>query len=130
MSIRYSFVVVLLMFTLLAATTSTAAAFMTSSSSSTATVLCTRQSSSSSSATTSTQLAEQRRWNFNEGQSPWGLKTNAEIWNGRVAQVRVICICNTWRQGNASLLLGCSLLNHLYVFKMFGLPLFLIRLFF
>jgi hypothetical protein len=35
----------------------------------------------------STQLAE-RRWNFNEGRSPWGLKKNAEIWNGRVAQVR------------------------------------------
>jgi hypothetical protein len=33
-----------------------------------------------------TQLAE-RRWNFNEGRSPWGLKKNAEIWNGRVAQV-------------------------------------------
>ena len=33
-----------------------------------------------------TQLQE-RRWNFNDGQSPWGLKKNAEIWNGRVAQV-------------------------------------------
>lgn len=38
----------------------------------------------------STQLAE-RRWNFNEGRSPWGLKTNAEIWNGRVAQVMTWC---------------------------------------
>ena len=28
-----------------------------------------------------------RKWNFNEGQSPWGLKKNGEIWNGRVAQV-------------------------------------------
>jgi len=35
----------------------------------------------------STQLAE-RQWNFNEGRSPWGLKKNAEIWNGRLAQVR------------------------------------------
>lgn len=34
----------------------------------------------------STQLFE-RKWNFNEGQSPWGMKTNAETWNGRVAQV-------------------------------------------
>jgi hypothetical protein len=33
-----------------------------------------------------TQLNE-RIWNFNEGRSPWGLKKNAEIWNGRVAQV-------------------------------------------
>ena len=37
---------------------------------------------------TSTQLYEKRTWNFNEGRSPWGLTTNAEIWNGRVAQVR------------------------------------------
>ena len=34
----------------------------------------------------SVQLQE-RRWNFNDGHSPWGLKINAEIWNGRVAQV-------------------------------------------
>jgi len=34
----------------------------------------------------STQLFE-RQWNFNEGRSPWGLKKNAEIWNGRVAQM-------------------------------------------
>jgi hypothetical protein len=33
-----------------------------------------------------TSLLE-RRWNFNEGQGPFGLKKNAEIWNGRVAQV-------------------------------------------
>lgn len=36
----------------------------------------------------STALAE-RRWNFNDGQSPWGMKKNAETWNGRVAQVRL-----------------------------------------
>uniref|UniRef100_A0A7S0PWM2 Uncharacterized protein n=1 Tax=Asterionellopsis glacialis TaxID=33640 RepID=A0A7S0PWM2_9STRA len=34
----------------------------------------------------STQLFG-RQWNFNEGRSPWGLKKNAEIWNGRVAQM-------------------------------------------
>lgn len=38
----------------------------------------------------STQLFE-RQWNFNEGQSPWGMKINAETWNGRVAQVRLLC---------------------------------------
>ena len=37
--------------------------------------------------TTTTALQEGRRWNFNEGQAPWGMKKNAEIWNGRVAQV-------------------------------------------
>jgi hypothetical protein len=36
---------------------------------------------------TSTALSE-RRWNFNEGRAPWGMSKNAEIWNGRVAQVR------------------------------------------
>jgi hypothetical protein len=36
---------------------------------------------------TSSALSE-RQWNFNEGQAPWGLKKNAEKWNGRVAQVR------------------------------------------
>lgn len=47
-----------------------------------------RKTASLSTATT-TQLAE-RQWNFNEGRSPWGLKRNAEIWNGRLAQVRVV----------------------------------------
>jgi hypothetical protein len=41
---------------------------------------------------TTTVLSE-RRWNFNEGQSPWGLKKNAEIWNGRLAQVRIVVVC-------------------------------------
>jgi hypothetical protein len=36
---------------------------------------------------TNTALHE-RQWNFNEGQGPFGLKKNAETWNGRVAQVR------------------------------------------
>lgn len=35
-----------------------------------------------------TTLLSARRWNFNDGQAPWGLKQNAEIWNGRVAQVK------------------------------------------
>lgn len=38
-----------------------------------------------------TQLSE-RRWNFNEGQSPWGMKMNAETWNGRVAQIAFVWI--------------------------------------
>jgi hypothetical protein len=38
-------------------------------------------------APTTTELSEGRRWNFNEGRSPWGMKRNAEIWNGRMAQV-------------------------------------------
>ena len=43
-----------------------------------------------------TQLSE-RRWNFNEGQSPWGMKTNAETWNGRVAQVCCVTFCSQKR---------------------------------
>jgi disulfide bond formation protein DsbB len=39
----------------------------------------------------STQLAE-RQWNFNEGRSPWGLKKNAEIWNGRLAQMAFVFV--------------------------------------
>jgi hypothetical protein len=35
----------------------------------------------------SVSALQERRWNFNEGQSPWGLKKNAEVWNGRYAQV-------------------------------------------
>ena len=30
---------------------------------------------------------EGRTWNFNEGQSPWGMKRNAEVWNSRCAMV-------------------------------------------
>merc|ERR1712127_873166 len=36
-----------------------------------------------------TALAE-RQWNFNQGRAPWGLKKNAEIWNGRVAQMAFV----------------------------------------
>jgi hypothetical protein len=35
----------------------------------------------------STTQLQERQWNFNEGQGPFGMKKNAEIWNGRVAQV-------------------------------------------
>jgi len=35
----------------------------------------------------STSLSMGRTWNFNEGRGPFGLKKNAEIWNGRVAQM-------------------------------------------
>mmetsp|Transcript_17143 Transcript_17143/g.27799 ORF Transcript_17143/g.27799 Transcript_17143/m.27799 type:complete len:146 (+) Transcript_17143:90-527(+) len=40
---------------------------------------------------TLTSLSE-RKWNFNEGQAPWGLKKNAETWNGRVAQVAFVWV--------------------------------------
>mmetsp|Transcript_6823 Transcript_6823/g.15588 ORF Transcript_6823/g.15588 Transcript_6823/m.15588 type:complete len:145 (-) Transcript_6823:77-511(-) len=39
-----------------------------------------------STSSSSTALSE-RQWNFNNGRSPWGLKKNAEIWNGRLAQM-------------------------------------------
>ena len=33
-------------------------------------------------------VLNERQWNFNEmGRSPWGMKKNAEIWNGRMAQM-------------------------------------------
>lgn len=35
---------------------------------------------------------QERRWNFNDGQSPWGMKKNAEIWNGRFAQVSCVAL--------------------------------------
>uniref|UniRef100_A0A7S1BVT9 Uncharacterized protein n=1 Tax=Corethron hystrix TaxID=216773 RepID=A0A7S1BVT9_9STRA len=30
---------------------------------------------------------QMRQWNFNDSRSPFGFANNAEIWNGRVAQV-------------------------------------------
>jgi len=33
-----------------------------------------------------------RRWNFNEARGPFGLKNNAEIWNGRLAQMAFITV--------------------------------------
>jgi hypothetical protein len=40
---------------------------------------------------TSTTLSE-RQWNFNNGRGPFGLKKNAEIWNGRVAQMAFVIV--------------------------------------
>ena len=40
---------------------------------------------------TTTSLSE-RQWNFNKGRGPFGLKTNAEIWNGRVAQMAFVIV--------------------------------------
>ena len=34
----------------------------------------------------------ERQWNFNDGRGPFGLKKNAEIWNGRVAQVCFVVV--------------------------------------
>ena len=39
-----------------------------------------------------TSLAMGRQWNFNNGRGPWGLKKNAEIWNGRVAQMAFVIV--------------------------------------
>ncbi len=33
-----------------------------------------------------------RQWNFNEGRGPFGLKKNAEIWNGRAAQMCFVVV--------------------------------------
>ncbi|CAB9509120.1 Transcriptional regulator [Seminavis robusta] len=63
-------------------------AFVTPSSSTTA---LSRNTVGTAAATTSTQLHE-RQWNFNEGQGPFGMKKNAEIWNGRVAQMAFLVI--------------------------------------
>mmetsp|Transcript_19110 Transcript_19110/g.53092 ORF Transcript_19110/g.53092 Transcript_19110/m.53092 type:complete len:130 (+) Transcript_19110:268-657(+) len=40
----------------------------------------------------SASALNERQWNFNEGRSPWGLKKNAETWNGRVAQVAFVWV--------------------------------------
>ena len=54
----------------------------------------------SSASITSNSALSERRWNFNDGQAPWGLKKNAEIWNGRVSQV---CFGQyAWLQKNQS----------------------------
>mmetsp|Transcript_6895 Transcript_6895/g.10056 ORF Transcript_6895/g.10056 Transcript_6895/m.10056 type:complete len:136 (-) Transcript_6895:137-544(-) len=42
--------------------------------------------------TTSTTALAERQWNFNEGRGPWGMKKNAEIWNGRVAQMAFVVV--------------------------------------
>ena len=43
-------------------------------------------------ALTKTSLAMGRQWNFNEGRGPFGLKKNAEIWNGRAAQMCFVIV--------------------------------------
>ncbi len=42
--------------------------------------------------TTTTSLEMGRQWNFNEGRGPFGLKKNAEIWNGRFAQMCFVVV--------------------------------------
>ena len=44
------------------------------------------------SSSTTTSLSMGRRWNFNESRGPFGLKKNAEIWNGRVAQMGFVIV--------------------------------------
>lgn len=61
--------------------------------------------------TTSPIVLQERRWNFNEGQSPWGMKKNAEIWNGRFAQVRFLS-----RQDHPDKLLPRSRGHHFVTF--------------
>eukprot|EP00594_Rhizosolenia_setigera_P011631 CAMPEP_0178961694 /NCGR_PEP_ID=MMETSP0789-20121207/13878_1 /TAXON_ID=3005 /ORGANISM="Rhizosolenia setigera, Strain CCMP 1694" /LENGTH=144 /DNA_ID=CAMNT_0020645615 /DNA_START=116 /DNA_END=550 /DNA_ORIENTATION=+ len=40
----------------------------------------------------STTALNERRWNFNEARGPFGMKKNAEIWNGRVAQMGFVFV--------------------------------------
>ncbi|KAL7475803.1 hypothetical protein ACHAW6_001705 [Cyclotella cf. meneghiniana] len=40
----------------------------------------------------STTSLSERKWNFNQGRGPFGLKKNAEIWNGRVAQMAFVIV--------------------------------------
>jgi hypothetical protein len=79
---------ILLALTALLALTTTSSAFVSpSSSSSRLSQPAVLSRSSQPVGSTSTTALSERRWNFNSGQAPWGLKKNAEIWNGRVAQV-------------------------------------------
>lgn len=48
-------------------------------------------SSSPFASKSATALCE-RQWNFNQGRGPWGLKRNAEVWNGRVAQIAFVVV--------------------------------------
>lgn len=72
-----------------------------------ATMSSSSTTSRSSSASRRGASLSERRWNFNEGQSPWGLKKNAEIWNGRVAQVRQLLM--VWMRHELVLRLRCTL---------------------
>jgi hypothetical protein len=42
--------------------------------------------------TKTSSLSMGRQWNFNEGRGPFGLKKNAEIWNGRAAQMCFVIV--------------------------------------
>lgn len=54
-------------------------------------------SSSRSSSSKSSKAQETRRWNFNlPGESPFGMRRNAEVWNSRVAMVRAF-VCASLR---------------------------------
>mmetsp|Transcript_32859 Transcript_32859/g.46686 ORF Transcript_32859/g.46686 Transcript_32859/m.46686 type:complete len:141 (+) Transcript_32859:110-532(+) len=68
-----------------------AVAFVPSSNTPKAASLVQKQTQQQQQLRSSTQLFD-RRWNFNEGRSPWGIKDNAEIWNGRVAQVAFVIV--------------------------------------
>ena len=52
----------------------------------------TSTSNSNSATALFSEKKQQRQWNFNSGRSPWGLKNNAEIWNGRVAQMAFVIV--------------------------------------
>jgi len=71
---------------LVAALCVAASAFVTPQTSLTTRTTISSNTAPAIASSSSTQLFE-RQWNFNDGQGPFGLKKNAEIWNGRVAQV-------------------------------------------
>uniref|UniRef100_A0A7S2U6K9 Uncharacterized protein n=1 Tax=Attheya septentrionalis TaxID=420275 RepID=A0A7S2U6K9_9STRA len=56
------------------------------------TTVISRATATAPSVSASTTSLEARRWNFNDGRGPFGLKNNAEIWNGRVAQMGFILV--------------------------------------
>ncbi|KAL9185637.1 hypothetical protein ACHAXT_003414 [Thalassiosira profunda] len=45
-----------------------------------------------STSSSSTTALSERQWNFNQGRGPFGLKKNAEIWNGRLAQMAFVVV--------------------------------------
>ena len=85
---RRILLVTLAVIVLVSTTTTAFAPPATSLSFSTAPTAATTTTTTITGVNSSTRLLE-RKWNFNEGQSPWGMKQNAETWNGRVAQVCV-----------------------------------------
>ena len=70
-----------------------------------------QQSSRTAAATSTTTSLQERRWNFNDGQGPFGFKKNAEIWNGRVAQVRVVDRRRRRRTNSEKLSLGVGMIQ-------------------